>query len=80
MLVFMRAKMKWLLLLLLLLLIIIIIIIADGTWSNWQRSTSSMRSCSEMNVVASNPALEKKFSSGSLANFFQNPVFYTGSS
>ena len=69
-----------LLLLLLLLLIIIIIIIADGTWSNWQRSTSSVRSCSEMNVVASNPALEKKFSSGSLANFFQNPVFYTGSS
>ena len=33
-----------------------------------------------MNVVASNPALEKKFSSGSLANFFQNPVFYTNSS
>ena len=75
--------MKWLLLLsllLLLLLIIIIIIIADGTWSNWQRSESSVRSCSEMNVVASNPALEKKFSSGSLANFFQNPVFYTSSS
>ena len=54
-------------------IIIIIIIIADGTWSNWQRSTPSVRSGSEINVVASNPACEKKFSSGSLANVFSKP-------